>query len=179
MSDMQSEEIQGRTWAFGRPVTCRLGPDGLEIRRGSEATRVGYDEVAAIRVDSTKPGREVFSLHSAWGGTTTIRMRPRSGAGAQVEAFTKSLVARVARAAPETTFVLGPSRSQWVAAWIGLVASGAIIIAVLWTFFAGGPFAPTLVPLAIALVNLSVVLPILRAGRPRALTVAEAAPLVT
>lgn len=43
MSDIQNREIRAGLGFFNRPVVCRIAEDGLEIARGADVTRVGYD----------------------------------------------------------------------------------------------------------------------------------------
>ena len=96
------------------------------------------------------------------------------GPNGVIDDFMKSLLKRVAVASPETAYVSGPSRTQWIASWIGVLASGAVLLLVAWSLSAGRQIGPMLMPVGIALVNLAVVVPILRSGKPRRCRAADA-----
>ena len=57
-------------------------------------------------------------------------------------------------------------RWQWLAAWLGLVVSSVILVTAGWLLLNGSDLAELALPVAIAAVNLAIVLPVVRAGRP-------------
>ena len=146
----------------------------MEILAGARTSRVGYGELSSVRVHRQPPGKAVLGLVSRNGEKTTLRLTPSSRSDAEIASFTGALLDRVAQADPMTPLHLGPSRRQWVAAWIGLVVSGAILVAAGWTLASAGAVGPLLLPVGIALVNLAVVVPILTSGRPREQAVGKA-----
>ena len=54
-----------------------------------------------------------------------------------------------------------------LAAWIGLVAAVSILIGAIWVLLANYPCDSLLLPVGIALVNLTRVIPTVRSGRSR------------
>jgi hypothetical protein len=92
----------------------------------------------------------------------------------EIDDFVKSLLDCVARVSPTKRFVIGPSQTQWVASWVGLFASSAVFAFATWSLSDAGQFGSVLLPVGIALVNLAVLLPVLRSGRPRRYTAADA-----
>lgn len=164
---MPDREIEARGGFPARPMICRLGEEQLEILAGAQTSRVGYGELASLRVHSHPSGKAVLGLVSRNGEKTTLRLTPSSRSDAEIASFTGALLDRVAQADPMTPLHLGPSRRQWVAAWIGLVVSCAILVAAGLTIAAASAVGPLLLPVGIALVNLGVVVPILKSGRPR------------
>lgn len=174
MADMQNDEISARTGFLNRIVTCRIAEAGLEILRDSHSARIGYDAFAEIRFDRRGSGRDVLSVKTAEGATTTFRSVPEAAAATEIDDFMKSLLQRVACVSPTTRFVIGPTRTQWVASWVGVLASGAVLLFSAWSLLADRHSGPFLLPIGIALVNLVVVLPIVRSGRPRHSSAADA-----
>ncbi|MFN3263198.1 MAG: hypothetical protein ACE37J_21830 [Pikeienuella sp.] len=168
-------EMEARAGFFGMRGICRLTQDHVELLRGSHISLIGYGELSSVRVYRPAPGRAALGLVARKGPKITIRLTPFSRSDQEVSAFTAALVERVARAAPMTTLHLGPSRHQWIAAWIGAIVSGAILLAAGWTLAAGGSAAPLLPSVAIAVVNLVVAAPILKSGRPHEGSVGRAA----
>jgi hypothetical protein len=120
------------------------------------------------------PGQALLRLVSRNGQKTTLRLSSSSHSGEEITVFTTALVDRVARVAPQTSLHLGPSQRQWIAARVGMILSGLILIATVWTLATGGPVGPLLLPIGIALVNLAIFVPILKAGRPREHVVSKA-----
>ena len=174
MSETPCHQIDAHIGLFARHVTCRLMDDHVEILNGTRALRIGYGDLSSISLFRQAARRTIVGLTCKAGITTRLRLVSSSGSDEKVVAFTKSLVARVARVAPDTPLLLGPNRRQWLAAWIGLAASVAILLGAIWALFAEAPIGPVLLPVSIGLVNLAVVVPILRTGRPRHCVVASA-----
>lgn len=172
MSDL---DMEARAGFFGERGNCRLTQDQLELRCGSKTKRIRYADLSSVSVYRPAPGRAVLGLFSRKGSKTTIRLTPHSRSGEEVSAFTASLVDRVARVAPMTPLLLGPSRRQWIAAWVGVIVSGAILLTLGWTLATGSAVGPLLMPVGIALANLVVVAPILMSGRPREQSIGKAA----
>lgn len=179
MSDIQNREIPAGIGFFNRPAVCRIAEDGLEIARGTDVTRIGYDVLSEIRFHRRGAGRAVLGVRTSDGKTTTLRMRATHASNGPIDDFVKSLLERVALSSPGAAFVSGPSRTQWIASWIGVLASGAVLLLSAWSLVAGGQIGPMLMPVGIALVNLAVVVPILRSGKPRQYPVADATILLS
>jgi hypothetical protein len=116
----------------------------------------------------------VLGVRTSDGNTTTLRLMATPGPNGVIDDFVKSLLKRVTLSSPETAFVSGPSQTQWIASWIGVLASGAVLLLAAWSLSAGGQIGPMLMPVGVALVNLAVVVPILRSGKPRQYQVADA-----
>lgn len=174
MSYMQNREIRAGLGFFNRPVVCPIAEDGLEIARGADVTRIGYDVLSEIRFHRRGAGRAVLGVRTSNGNTNTLRLASSPDPNRAIEDFVKSLLKRVALSSPGAAFVSGPSRTQWIASWIGVLASGAVLLLSAWSLVAGGQIGPILMPVGIALVNLAVVVPILRSGKPRQYPVADA-----
>ena len=174
MADMQNDEISARTRFLNRILICRIAEAGLEIQRDIHTTRIGYDACAEIRFDRRGSGRAVLSVKTSEGATTNYRFVPEATSAMEIDDFVKSLLQRVARVSPTTRFVIGPTRTQWVASWVGVLASGAVLLFAAWSLLADRHFGPLLLPVGIALGNLVVVIPIVRAGRPRHSSAADA-----
>jgi hypothetical protein len=174
MSDMQNREIRAGLGSFNRPVVCRIAEDGLEIARGADVTRIGYDALSEIRFHRRGAGRAVLGIRTLDGNTTTLRLMAAHASNGPIDDFVKSLLERVALSSPGAAFVSGPSRTQWIASWIGVLASGAVLLLSAWSLAAGGQIGPMLMPVGIALVNLAIVVPILWSGKPRQYPVADA-----
>lgn len=174
MRDKQNDEISVRTGFLNRSVTCRTAEAGLEVLCNGHTTRFGYDRFSEIRLDRRVSGRAVLSIKASDGATTTFRFVPEAASAMAIDDFVKSLLQRVARVSPTTRFVIGPSRSQWVASWVGVLASSAVLLYAAFSLLADRHFGSLLLPVGIALVNLAVVLPIVRSGRPRHSLVADA-----
>ncbi len=168
-------EMEARAGFFGKRGICRLTRDHVELLRGSRTIRIGYGELSSVWVYRPAPGRAVLGLVARKGPKITDRLTPFSRSDEEVSAFMAALVERVARAAPMTPLHLGPSRRQWIAAWIGAFVSGAILLAAGWALAAGGAAGPLLPPVGIAVVNLVVAAPILKSGRPHERSVGGAA----
>jgi hypothetical protein len=130
--------------------------------------------LSEIRFHRRGAGRAVLGVRTSDGNTTTLRLMASPGSNGVIDDFVKSLLKRVALSSPETAFVSGPSQTQWIASRIGVLASGAILLLAAWSLSAGGQIGPMLMPVGIALVNLTVVVPILRSGKPRKYQVADA-----
>lgn len=180
MSDLRKHgtpihEIRARTGFFPITVTCRLGDDGLHILRGADVTRIGYDAFASLRFDRRGSGHAALVLAASDGRGASFLFKPGLAPDAEVTAFAMDLGKRVARASPAARLVIGPSRRQWVASWIGVCASGLVLLGAALALWAGGAPGSVLVPTAVALVNLGIVLPILRAGPPRTHAMKDAA----
>ncbi|MCR9148582.1 MAG: hypothetical protein NXH83_00265 [Rhodobacteraceae bacterium] len=167
-------ELTGRSSFLGRDITLRLADEGLEIRRGSEVSRVDYGRLAAIGLGARAPLRLALTISPADGTARTLRLRCTASSDAGARSFVRSLIARVAAVQPTMPVVLGPSRLQWLASWIGLLASAVILIVAAWATLTGAPLSAVLVPVSIAAVNLAVVVPILRAGPARTYTAEQA-----
>lgn len=163
---MQNDEISVRTGVLNRSVTCRIAEAGLDVLRDGHTTRFGYDRLSEIRFYRRGSGRAVLSVQTSDGTTTTLRFVPEAASAMEIGDFVKSLLQRVARVSPTTRFVIGPTRMQWVASWVGVLASSAVLLFAAWSLLADRHFGPLLLPVGIALVNLAVVLPIVRSGRP-------------
>ncbi len=174
MTDKQNHEIPAGIGFFNRPVVCRIAEDELEIARGADVTRISYDILSEIRFHRRGAGRAVLGVQTSDGNTMTLRLMATPGSNGVIDDFVKSLLKRVAHSSPETALVSGPSRTQWIASWIGVLASGAILLFSAWSLIAGGQIGPMLMPVGIALVNVAVVVPILRSGKPRQYEVADA-----
>lgn len=174
MTDMENDEISVRTGFLNRSVTCRIAEAGLEVLRNGQITWIGYDRFSAIRFDRRVSGRAVLSVKTSEGATTTFRSVPETASAMEIDDFVKSLLQRVACVSPTTRFVIGPSRLQWVASWVGVLASGAVLLFAAWSLLADQHFGPLLLPVGIALVNLAVVLPIVRSGKPHHSSAADA-----
>jgi hypothetical protein len=174
MTDVKNDEIHSTTGFLNRSVTCRIAKAGLEVLRDGHTTLIGYDGFTEIRFDRRGSGRAVLIVKTSEGTTTTLRFVPEAAAAMEIDDFVKSLIDRVGHLSPKTRFVIGPSQTQWVASWGGLFASGAVLAATAWSVSAGGQLGSVLLPVGVALVNLAVVLPILRSGRPRRYTAADA-----
>ena len=174
MTNMQNIEVLASIGFFNSRVTCRHGEACLEILRDGDVTRISYDQFSELRYARRGSGQAVLSVQTLEGTTTKLRFVPEAESSMEVDDFVKSLIDRVAHKSPTTRFVIGPSQTQWVASWVGLFASGAVLALAMWNLSAGGQFGSLLLPVGIALVNLAVVLPILRSGRPRRYTAANA-----
>jgi len=174
MSETPFHQIDAHVGFFPRRVTCKLMDDHVEILNGTKATRIGYGDLSTISLFRQAARRTIVGLTRKSGRTTRFRLTSSSGSDEMVVAFTRSLVESVARVAPETPLVLGPNRRQWFAAWIGFAASVAILLGAVWAVLSEAPIGPVLLPVSIGLVNLPVVVPILRVGRPRHCAVAAA-----
>jgi hypothetical protein len=174
MADKQYHEIRAGIGLFNRPVVCRIAEDGLEIARGADLTRISYNMLSEIRFHQRGAGRTVLGVRTSDGNTTTLRLMSTPGPNGVIDDFVKSLLKRVALSSPGTAFVSGPSRTQWIASWIGVLASGAVFLLSTWSLVVGDQIWPMLMPVGIALVNLAFVLPILRSGKPRRYTAADA-----
>lgn len=177
MTDKQSVEIEAGTGFFNRQVTCRIAESGLEMLRDGDVIRIGYDGFTEIRARRHGSGRPVLCLLTSDGMRIMLNFKVHPAASSKVNTFVKSLLRRVASCAPATRFVLGASQFQWVASWVGGLASGAVLAVAAQSLLVEGQLGPILLPVGIALVNLSVVFPILQSGRPRRYRV-EDAPLV-
>ena len=171
-------ELTGRSAVLGRDITLRMADEGLEIRRGSEVSRVDYGRLAAIGFNARAPLRLSLTISLGDNAARTLRLRYRATTAERAGSFVRSLVARVAKVQPTMPVVLGPSRLQWLASWIGLLASAAILVVAAWNTLTGAPLSAVLVPISIAAVNLAVVVPILRAGPSRVYTAVEARDLL-
>lgn len=174
MSETPFHCVDAHVGFFPIRATCRLMDDHIEILNGTRATRIGYGDLSTISLFRQAARRTMIGLTCKSGRTTRFRLASSSGSDEKVVAFTRSLVESVARVAPETPLVLGPNRRQWFAAWIGVAASIAILLGAVWALLSEAPVGPVLLPVSIGLVNLAVVVPILRAGRPRHCVVAAA-----
>lgn len=174
MTVMQNDEISAGTGFLNRVVTCRTAEAGLEILRDSHTTRIGYDACAVIRFDRGGSGRAALSVKTSEGATTTFRFVPETASAVGIDDFVKSLLQRVAPVSPTTRFVIGPTRTQWLASWVGVLASGVVLLFAAGSLLADRHFGPLLLPVGIALVNLAVVLPIVRSGGPRHFSAADA-----
>jgi hypothetical protein len=174
MPDPACRQIDARIGLFAKRVTCRLSDSHLVIGHDTQATRIGYSDLLSIRIARHGPRRAFLGLTLPGGEELLLRLTQPSGQGDAVAALTTSLISRVAEVAPETHLRLGPRRRQWVAAWIGLAASAAIVVGAGWSLFTDGGIAPVLLPLGVALANLGVVVPILQAGPPRDCVVSTA-----
>jgi hypothetical protein len=174
MTDMQNREIRAGLGLFNRPAVCRIAEEWLEITRGADVTRISYNMLSEIRFHRRGAGRAVLGVRTSEGNTTTLRLMATHGPDGMIDDFTKSLLKRVALTSPETAYVSGPSQTQWIASWIGVLASGAVLLLAAWSLSAGGQIGPMLMPVGIALVNLAVVVPILRSGKPRRYRAADA-----
>lgn len=166
MSETPCHQIDAHLGFFSRRVTCRLMDDHVEILHGTQATRIGYKEISSISFFRKATRRSIVVLMCKTGKTKRFRVVSSSGSDEKIVAFARSLVERVSYVAPETPLLVGPTRRQWIAAWIGLVTSVGILFGAAWAFFAQAPIGQVLLPVSVGLVNLAVVLPILRAGRP-------------
>jgi hypothetical protein len=174
MTDEQNGTVRARAGFFNRDVRCDLTEAGLEIRRNSNVTRIGYAEITEIRYRRHGPRRSVLSLKISSGMRITLKFISDYAAASELKAFVKSLLRRVAGDSPATRFVLGASQSQWVASWFGVFASGAVLAVAARSLLTEGQFSSILLPVGIALVNLAVVVPILQSGRPRRYRVKDA-----
>lgn len=174
MTDTQNHEIRAGLGFFNRPAVCRIAEEGLEIVRGADVARIGYDMLSEIRFHRRGAGRAVLVARTSDGNTTTLRLMATPALEGVIDDFVKTLLKRVALSSPETAFVSGPSRTQWIASWIGGFASGAVLLLAAWSLSDGGQIGPMLMPVGIALVNLAVVVPILRSGKPRQYEVVDA-----
>jgi hypothetical protein len=173
MTDTQNREIRAGLGVLNRPAVCRIADEGLEIARGTDVTRIGYDTLSEIRFHRRGAGRAVLGVRTSDGNTTTLRLMAAHGFKSAIDDFVKSFLKRVALSSPGAAFVSGPSRTQWIASWIGVLASGAVLLLSAWSLVDGGQIGPMLMPVGIALVNLAVVVPILRSGKPRQYPVAD------
>jgi len=174
MTDTQNREIRAGLGVLNRPAVCRIADEGLEIARGTDVTRIGYNMLSEIRFLRRGAGRAVLGVRTSDGNTTTLRLMAAHGSKSAIDDFVKTLLERVALSSPGAAFVSGPSRTQWIASWIGVLASGAVLLLSAWSLVAGGQIGPMLMPVGIALVNLAVVVPILRSGKPRRYRAADA-----
>ncbi|TCP58539.1 hypothetical protein EV663_12215 [Rhodovulum bhavnagarense] len=173
MSETPQNQIDARIGFFAGRVTCRLTDHHVEILNGVQVTRIAYGDIATIRIARQDGRRTILELQTTGGQTKQLRHVPPSGPEAAAD-FLRSLILHVAQVAPDTPLRLGPNRRQQVAAWIGVVASVAILLGAGWSLITGGTVVPLLLPIGIALVNLAVVIPILQAGRSRDCIVSEA-----
>ena len=174
MSDSRNHAISARAGFFKVSVTCSLQDDGLSILRGTAVSRIGYDAIRAIRFHRHAPKRAVLVLTPSSGRDVSFLLQQGRKCDREITDFVTALVARVARAAPQTCLVIGPSRRQWVASWVGVLVSGLVLSIAAWSGLAGRPLGSLAMPIAVALVNLGVVLPILRSGKPRHHRVSDA-----
>lgn len=173
MFETPQNQIDACIGFFARRITCRLTDDRIEILTGAQVTPIPYRHTATIRIARQGGQRTVLELQTFGGQTKQLRLVPPSGPEAAAD-FMRSLILRVTQVAPETVLRIGPSRRQRVAAWIGLVASVAILLGTGWSLITGGSVVSLLLPISIALINLAVVTPILQAGRSRDCIVSEA-----
>lgn len=174
LTDMQTHEIRARTGFFNRSVTCRFSENGMELVQDRDVKRIGYDKLSEIRFHRRGAGRSVLRLKTSQGDMATLRLMLDGSSDRGIDDFVKSFLQRVAQSSPQTPVVIGPSRLQWLASWIGVVASGAILLLAAWSLLVGGQIGALLMPVGIALVNLVIVVPILRSGPTRHYTVADA-----
>jgi hypothetical protein len=174
MIDTSTNQIEARTGFFVRRVTCRLTGEHVEIKGGPQTTRIRYGDLVSIRIARQGARRTVIEFCTTGGQKIQLRLAPRSASDQTAQGFIRSLVSRIAKVAPETPLHLGPSRRQRVAAWIGLVASVAILTGADWSLVTDGSIGPLLLPIGIALANLGVIIPILQAGSPRHCVVSAA-----
>jgi len=128
MSDMQNHEIRAGLGSFNRPVVCRNAKDGFEIARGADVTWIDYDALSEIRFHRRGVGRAVLGVRKLDGNTTSLRLMAAHASNGRIDDFLKSLLERVALSSPGAPFVSGPSRTQWIASWIGVLASGAVLL---------------------------------------------------
>ena len=171
---MPDLEMEARAGFFGKSAACRLTQEHVDLTQGGQTRRIGYAALSAVRIHRHRPGQAMLGLSSG-DETVTIRLVPPSRSEEEIAAFTAALIDRVAQVAPTTPLQQGPSRLQWIAAWIGVIVSGAILLASVWTLAIGGAVGPLLLPVGIALANFGVVLPILKAGKPRVQEIGQAA----
>ena len=174
MTGTQSRESRAGLGVFNRPAVCRIAEEGLEIARGTDVTRIGYDMLSEIRFHRRGVGGAVLRVRTSDGNTATLRLMATHASDGAIDDFVKSLLKRVALSSPGAAFVFGPSRTQWIAYWSGVLASGTVLLLSACSLVAGGQIEPILMPVGIALVNLAVVVPILRSGKPRQYPVADA-----
>lgn len=174
MTEMQNDEISARTGFLNRSVMCRIAEAGLEVLRDGKTTRIGYDGFTEIRLDRRGSGRAALSFKTLEGATTTLRFLPEAASAVGIDDFVKSLLQRVAGVSPKTRFVMGPTRSQWVASLVGVLASCAVLLFAAGSLLSDRHFGPLFLPVGIALVNLAVVLPIVRSGKPRHFSAVDA-----
>jgi len=174
MTDTQNREIRAGLGVLNRRAVCRIADEGLEIARGTDVTRIGYDMLSEIRFHRRGAGRAVLGVRTSNGNTRTLRLMAAHGSKSAIDDFVKTLLERVGLSSPGAAFVSGPSRTQWIASWIGVLASGAVLLLSAWNLAASGQIGPMLMPVGIALVNLAVVVPILWSGKPRQYPVADA-----
>ncbi|NHQ75900.1 hypothetical protein HAT86_15730 [Roseovarius gahaiensis] len=174
MNKKANLEVRAKVGVFNRSVACRLGEGMLEVERGGNVQRVGYDEIVEIRFQKRRSGRSVLGIQRATGRAITLRVSSGATSDEAVNDFVKSLCSLLAATSPDARVVIGPSRTQWVASWGGLFASGAVLLFAVWSLLAGDNIGSMLMPIGISLVNLAVVVPILRSGRPHQYSVAEA-----
>jgi len=160
MTDTQNQEIRAGRGFFNRALICRIAEGGLEIARDADVTRISYDMLSEIRFHRHLSGRSLLKMETLTGTVRTPRLTPTSTARAEFDGFVQSLLQRVSSASPTTRVVFGPSKTQWMASWLGLLA--------------GGQIGLMLMPVGIALVNLAVVVPIVRSGKPRLYPAADA-----
>jgi len=112
--------------------------------------RIGYEMLSEIRFHRRSAGRAVLGVRTSDGNATTLRLMAAHGSNGAIDDFVKSFLKRVALSSPGTAFVSGPSRTQWIASWIGVLASGAVLLLSAWSLVAGGQTGPMLMPVGIA-----------------------------
>ena len=173
--DPPFHEIRAQTGFFPVTVTCRLDEDGLRILRGGAVTRIGHDAYGDIRFHRRGSGRAALVLAPSDGRGLTLLFKPALASDDEIADFVADLGRRIARSSPVARLVIGPSRRQWVASWIGVLASGVVLAGAALSLWGGVGFDAVLVPSAVALINLGIVVPIVRAGPPRALAIRDAA----
>lgn len=174
MTGAGGDEFPARIGLLKADVICRLEDDALSIIRGSGVTRIGYTHLAAIRFQRMTSRRAVLVLTPVDGRGLTLVLSTGGPAMPKIIQGVTALIAAVARLAPHAPLWIGPSRRQWLAACVAAVASGLVFVVVAGNLWLGQGLGPMVLPMAVASINLTVVWPILRAGRPRPVPVGQA-----
>lgn len=166
MSGTKDEDQLTLSSRWGRPATFRLRPGALVREAGGRSVDVPLAQIRELRLLRETPGRREVRLLALDGRRLTLS-EARAPAPGAFPHFASALVDRLSRTAPPPVFVLGTTQARWIAALTGLVASVALMVAALWILMTGGALAEVAAPVAVAAVNLAIVLPIARTGRPR------------
>lgn len=157
----------------GRDETDPLVAPNLLFDWGGQPFSLHLENVRQVRLAPRPPRKRALSLITRDRRRVTI-YESRSAAPGEFRSFACTIVDRLPEVPMIPDFVLGPTRTHWVLAWIGFIIFLAIMVRVLWILVtegvsifvaAGAPAA--LVLSMVAAVGVFVFWPIVRSGPPR------------
>ena len=140
---------------------------------GRQPFSLHLENVRQVRLAPRPPRKRALSLVTDDRRRVTI-YESRSTAPGEFASFACTIIDRLPETPMTPDFVLGPTRTHWVLAWIGFITFLAIMFRVLWILVtegvsifvaAGAPAA--LVLSMVAAVGGVVFWPIVRSGPPR------------